>query len=97
MPGDCHYLEGNATAKRRVRRIRLLLDHIGLEPERVCMFNMSSAMAGQFVQAAEEMTAKVEDLGPNPLRPSQDGDDSANVRHRDLRPDQNPFDSHGSG
>jgi F420-non-reducing hydrogenase iron-sulfur subunit len=97
MPGDCHYLEGNATAKRRVRRIRLLLEQIGLESERVCMFNMSSAMAGQFVQAAEEMTAKVKDLGPNPLRPSRDGDDTANVRHRDLRPDQNTFDSHGSG
>jgi coenzyme F420-reducing hydrogenase delta subunit len=32
------------------------------------MFNMSAAMAGQFVQAAEEMYATVTSLGPNPLR-----------------------------
>jgi F420-non-reducing hydrogenase iron-sulfur subunit len=97
MPGDCHYLEGNANAKRRVRRIRLLLDQIGLESERVRMFNMSSAMAGQFVEAAEEMAAKVEELGPNPLRDIQGENGSANVRHRDQMPGQNAFDSHGSG
>ena len=32
------------------------------------MFNMSSAMAGQFVEAAVEMTAVITELGPNPLR-----------------------------
>jgi coenzyme F420-reducing hydrogenase delta subunit len=51
-----------------VERIAHLLNEIGLEPERVHMYNMSSAMAGQFVEAAREMTTKVEALGPNPLR-----------------------------
>jgi|GEM_PF-2451835 len=97
MPGDCHYLEGNANAKRRIRRIRLLLDQIGLESERVRMFNMSSAMADQFVQAAEEMAAKVEELGPNPLRAGQSGDGAPKIRHRDQRPGQDQIDSHGSG
>ncbi len=32
------------------------------------MFNMSSAMAGQFAAAATEMNEQVEKLGPNPLR-----------------------------
>jgi coenzyme F420-reducing hydrogenase delta subunit len=45
-----------------------VLKNIGLEPERVQMFNLSSAMAGQFAEAAKEMTEKVEALGPNPLR-----------------------------
>jgi coenzyme F420-reducing hydrogenase delta subunit len=39
-----------------------------MEPERVDMFNMSSAMAGQFVAAAEEMTKQINAIGPNPLR-----------------------------
>lgn len=39
-----------------------------MEPERVRMFNMSSAMAGGFVSAAQEMTEKIVELGPNPLR-----------------------------
>ena len=68
LPGDCHYLEGNANAKRRIERIIDLLNQIGLEPERVRMYNMSSAMAGGFVEAVKEMTDKITELGPNPLR-----------------------------
>jgi F420-non-reducing hydrogenase iron-sulfur subunit len=68
MPGDCHYLEGNANAKRRVGRLQELLTQIGLEAERVQMVNMSSAMAGQFVAAAAQMSQTIAELGPNPLR-----------------------------
>ena len=60
-------MEGNLNAKRRVAHVQDLLKNIGLEPERVRMFNLSSAMAGQFVEAAQEMTEQVEALGPNPL------------------------------
>ena len=49
-------------------RIQELLAEIGLEPERVEMFNMSAAMAGEFVAAATEMTERIDELGPNPLR-----------------------------
>ena len=45
-----------------------VLRSIGLEPERVQMFNLSSAMAGRFAEVTKEMTEKVEELGPNPLR-----------------------------
>lgn len=68
LPGDCHYLEGNANAKRRVEYIKTLIKEIGLEPERVRMFNLSSAMAGGFVEDVTEMTDKIASLGPNPLR-----------------------------
>lgn len=68
MPGDCHYLEGNVKAKRRVEHIRNLLTQIGLEPDRVCMFNMSAAMANEFVAYSEKIIAQVKALGPNPLR-----------------------------
>lgn len=68
MPGDCHYLDGNHKAKRRVEHIKDLLVQIGLEPERVRMFNMSSAMASQFVDATNEMVEQIVAIGPNPLR-----------------------------
>jgi coenzyme F420-reducing hydrogenase delta subunit len=32
------------------------------------MYNMSSAMAGGFVEAVKEMTDNITELGPNPLR-----------------------------
>jgi coenzyme F420-reducing hydrogenase delta subunit len=48
--------------------VQEVLKNIGLEPERVQMFNLSSAMAGRFAEATKEMTEKIETLGPNPLR-----------------------------
>ena len=55
-------------AKRRVEQVKELLDQIGLEPDRVRMFNMSSAMAGEFAKVATEMSGQISNLGPNPLR-----------------------------
>ena len=68
MPGDCHYLEGNVNARRRVERVQELLEQVGLEPQRIEMFQMSSAMAEAFVNAAKEMTEIISTLGPSPLR-----------------------------
>ncbi len=45
-----------------------VLKNIGLEPERVQMFNLSSAMAGRFAEVTKEMAETVETLGANPLR-----------------------------
>ncbi len=41
---------------------------IGLEPERIEMFNVSSAMGPQFAQYAAEMTEHIQNVGPSPLR-----------------------------
>jgi F420-non-reducing hydrogenase iron-sulfur subunit len=68
LPGDCHFLEGNLNARRRVEHVRGLLSQIGLEPDRVRMFNMSAAMAAEFVAATKEMTEQIMALGPSPLR-----------------------------
>jgi coenzyme F420-reducing hydrogenase delta subunit len=68
LEGDCHYLEGNVTAKRRVKYVAGLLDQIGLGGERVQMFNLSSAMGGRFAEIASEMTEKIKELGPSPLK-----------------------------
>ncbi len=68
LEGDCHYREGNLNAKRRVAYARRQLKQIGLEPERVEMFTMSSAMGRQFAEAAMQMTEQIRALGPNPLK-----------------------------
>ena len=41
---------------------------IGLESERLEMINVSSAMGGQFAEAARQMVERVGALRPNPLR-----------------------------
>ncbi|MBN1146108.1 MAG: hydrogenase iron-sulfur subunit [Anaerolineales bacterium] len=68
MEGDCHYLDGNLNARRRVEYLSKLLEEIGLEGRRVQMINVSAAMGGQFAWSAAEMTEEIRRLGPNPLR-----------------------------
>lgn len=76
LEGDCHFRAGNLNARRRVERIRWLLERVGIEPDRIEMVNMSSAMGRQFAEAATRITDRVRSLGPSPLR-------------RDHRPQQN--------
>ncbi len=68
LEGDCHFQEGNLNARRRVERIKAQLKAIGLEEDRIRMFNMSSAMGKQFAEAATEMAEQITRLGPSPLR-----------------------------
>ena len=64
LEGQCHYLEGNLRAKKRVAYVKRLLAEVGIEPERVEMFNLSSAMGGRFAEIVEEMTQRIKELGP---------------------------------
>ena len=68
LEGDCHFQQGNLNARRRVERVKALLQTIGLEADRIRMFNLSSAMGKQFAEAAAEMTEQIAGLGPSPLR-----------------------------
>ncbi len=68
LEGDCHFVEGNYRAKRKVNHAKRLLEEIGFESERLEMFNLSSAMAGRFAEIIEEMTDRIRKLGPSPLR-----------------------------
>lgn len=64
LEGQCHYLEGNLRAKKRVAYVKRLLAEVEIEPERIEMFNLSSAMGGRFAEIVEEMTQRVKELGP---------------------------------
>jgi coenzyme F420-reducing hydrogenase delta subunit len=68
LEGDCHYQAGNLYAKTRVKRAKEILDKVGLNGERVAMFNLSSGMGGRFAEIVKEMTAKILELGPSPIR-----------------------------
>ena len=64
LEGECHYLEGNLRAKKRVAYVKRLLAEVQIEPERVEMFNLSSAMGGRFAEIVEEITDRIKKLGP---------------------------------
>jgi coenzyme F420-reducing hydrogenase delta subunit len=67
LEGGCHFLEGNLRAKRRVQRVREILDEIGVGGQRLLMVNLSAAMAPTFVERVREIVETVRKLGPNPL------------------------------
>jgi coenzyme F420-reducing hydrogenase delta subunit len=64
LEGECHFLEGNLRAKKRVDYVKRLLEEVGTNPQRIEMFNLSSAMGGQFAEYVEEMTKRIKELGP---------------------------------
>ncbi len=66
--GDCHYLTGNYHARKRVERLKEILQGGGLEPERVEMFYVSASEGPKFAAIAQEMTQRAYKLGPNPMR-----------------------------
>jgi F420-non-reducing hydrogenase iron-sulfur subunit len=41
-----------------------------MEPERIEMYNLSSAQGPRFAEIATEMTDRVKELGPSPLNPN---------------------------
>jgi len=71
MEGECHFRNGNIKAKRRVMAVKKILQEVGLEPERVEMFNVSASDGPRFAAIAREMTERIRGLGPSPLRDTE--------------------------
>ena len=72
LEGGCHFLEGNLRARKRVERAKQLLSEIGLEPERLEMYNLSSAEGARFAEIVTEMSQRLAKLDPSPLRPDRE-------------------------
>jgi coenzyme F420-reducing hydrogenase delta subunit len=68
LEGACHYNEGNFRARERVEHVQALLAEVGLEGDRVRMYNLSSGEGPTFAAYAQEMTEHIKALGPNPLK-----------------------------
>ncbi len=68
LEGECHYLKGNLWARKRINHVKDLLAELGIEPERVEMYNMSSAQGARFAEVATEFTERIKQLGPNPVK-----------------------------
>ena len=67
LEGECHFLTGNLKARRRVNYVKKVLEELGIEPERVEMFNLSAGEGPRFVEIAKIMADRIKKLGPSPL------------------------------
>jgi F420-non-reducing hydrogenase iron-sulfur subunit len=68
LEGDCHYLMGNIRAKKRVNKLKKDFTQMGMEPERLEMFNLSSSDGPRFAAIAKEMAERAYKLGPSPVK-----------------------------
>ncbi len=66
--GNCHHVRGNERGQARLERAQEILDEIGLGRERLDMFFMSGSQGHTFAMAAQTMTERIRELGPNPLK-----------------------------
>lgn len=67
-PGDCHYAQGNYKTLRRVKLLKALIKEMGLEEERLRLEWISASEGNKFKEVVNDMTVKLKELGPSPLR-----------------------------
>jgi len=67
LEGSCHFETGNLRAKAQVERVKKLLSEMRLDPMRLEMYNLSSAMGSRFAEIAREFTDRIRKLGPSPI------------------------------
>jgi F420-non-reducing hydrogenase iron-sulfur subunit len=70
--GNCHFLVGNLRARKRVERVKGILASIGMESERLQMYNLSAGEGTRFVAIAKEMTERIKNLGPSAISPQKE-------------------------
>jgi len=70
-PGDCHYINGNLKARRRVALLTELLNQYGIGPERLWLRWIAASEGVMLKEVAEEMTAELKELGPSPMNKSK--------------------------
>jgi len=68
--GNCHHLNGNERAAKRLAYAQELLREAGMEAERLRLVNLGIGQGHAFAALIAEMSAEIEKLGPNPLRES---------------------------
>lgn len=68
LEGECHFKEGNLKARKKVEYVQRTLTELGIEPERVQMYNLSSAQGARFAEIANEMVGNIKALGASPVK-----------------------------
>ncbi|MDR2302531.1 MAG: hydrogenase iron-sulfur subunit [Deltaproteobacteria bacterium] len=68
LEGNCHFLDGNIRAKQRVAYLQKEIQKIGVEPERLAMYNLSASQGPRFAEIVNEFSETISRVGPSPMR-----------------------------
>ena len=64
---DCHFIEGNLQAERKIRMLKQLISRTGLEPERLQLDWAYASEIERFATIIDVFRNQVTALGPSPL------------------------------
>jgi len=67
-PGDCHYINGNLKARRRVRLLQEILPRFGIDERRLKMTWIGASEGIDFANTIKELVDEIKQLGLNDLR-----------------------------
>ncbi|MDH5782805.1 MAG: hydrogenase iron-sulfur subunit [Candidatus Bathyarchaeota archaeon] len=66
-PPDCHYIDGNLQAERKIKMLKKLISLTGLEPERLRLDWAYASEIERFAKIIDDFRNQVTALGPSPL------------------------------
>ncbi|MFH1152609.1 MAG: hydrogenase iron-sulfur subunit [Pseudomonadota bacterium] len=67
-PGDCHYINGNFKARRRMKLVKTIMKQFGFEEERLRLTWIGASDGVQFAHTINEMVEQIKELGPSQVK-----------------------------
>ena len=72
FPGDCHYIKGNLSARRRVTGLKPFFEAIGIGGDRLRLEWISASEGPKVAETVKSFTETIKQLGPSPVNRRQD-------------------------
>jgi F420-non-reducing hydrogenase iron-sulfur subunit len=67
-PGDCHYINGNLKARRRVALLHELLERFSIPKERLWLRWVAASEGNMFAETIKALTEQLRTLGPSDVK-----------------------------
>jgi len=67
-PGDCHYINGNLKARRRIALVHEILGRFGVDRDRLWLRWVAASEGNMFAETVKDMTDKLKALGPSVIQ-----------------------------
>ncbi len=68
-PGDCHYINGNFKARRRMKLLKEILPMFGIDRERIRLTWIGASDGIEFAKIMTRFTDQIKEMGPCRPRP----------------------------
>lgn len=63
-PGDCHYINGNYKARRRMKLLKEILPRFGIDERRLKLTWVGASEGNEFAATVNSFVAEIKELGP---------------------------------